>query len=112
MQSNSQSFHACFDGPREGPLEISPRFHPCEDEDIDTTLPWCISLEDDAQIESVGEASCHEYINQKKRDEEEYEAKKYWGPRRRMLYEEAARRRTPTPPRGREREIAPPNHYD
>ena len=87
-------------------------FHPREDKDIDTTLPWCIPLEDDAQIKSASEASPWEYINQKKRDEEEYESMKYWGPRRRMLYEEAARRRTPTPPRGHGQEIAPPSHYN
>ena len=63
MQSDSQSFHAHFYGLGEGPLEISPRFHPREGEDIDTTLPWCVPLKDDAQIESAGEASHQEYVD-------------------------------------------------
>ena len=56
-QNDSQSFHTRFYGPGEGPSKISPRFHPHEDEDIDTTLPWRMPVEDDAQIESTSEAS-------------------------------------------------------
>ena len=98
MLSDSGSFHAHFYGLGEKPSEISPRFYPCEDEDIDTTLPWRVALDDDIQVESAGEASRREYINQKERDKEELEAMRYWRPKRRRLYEKATRRRAPTLP--------------
>ena len=111
MQSDSGSFHARFYGPGEKPSKISPRFHPREEEDIDTTLPWRVALDDAIQAESAGEASRREYIKQKESDKEELEAMMYWGPKRSWLYEEAAARRAASPPRGRGAEIAPPSHY-
>ena len=74
MQRDSQSFHACFYGPGHGPSEVSSLFHPCEDEDVDTSLPWCVPLEDDAQIKSADEASHPENVDQKKKDKAEIEA--------------------------------------
>ena len=62
------------------------------------SLPWRVPLEDDAQIESTGEASHREYVDQKKKDRAELEAMKHWGPGRRMFHEEAARKRSCTPP--------------
>ena len=73
MQRDPQSFHARF----YGPFEVSSRFHPREDEDVDTSLPWHMPLEDDASIESNGEASRQEYISPKRKDEAELEAMRY-----------------------------------
>ena len=111
MQSNPQSFHARFYGLGEGPSEISSRFHPRKDEDIDICLPCCMSLDEDISLESASEASCLEYINLRKNDVEEEKAMRRWGPKRRMLYDQAVRRRSPPPPRGRGVEIPPPDFY-
>ena len=111
IQSNPQSFHEQFYGPGEGPSVVSPRFHPREDEDIDLSLPWRMSFDEDFSLESAGEASHQEYINLRKRDAEEEEAMRQWGPRRRMLHEQAGRRRSPPPPRDRGVEVPPPDFY-
>ena len=111
IQSNPQSFHAWFYGPGEGPSEISPRFHPREDEDIDICLPGRMSLDEDISLESIGEVSHQEYINLRKRDAKEEEAMRHWGPRRRMFHDQIIRRRSHLPPRGRGVEIPPPNFY-
>ena len=100
MHRDPQLFHACFYGPEEGNSEVSSQFHPHKDEDVDTSFPWRMPLEDDASIKSAGEASCQEYISQKRKDKAELEAMRHWGPRRRMLHKEAAQRRSPTPPQG------------
>ena len=111
IQSNPQSFHAQFYGPGEGPSEISPRFHPREDEDVDICLPWRMSFDEGVSLESAGEASRHEYINLRKKDAEEEEAMRHWGPRRRMFNDQTIRRSSPPPPRGRGVEVPPPNSY-
>ena len=111
IQSNPQSFHERFYGPGEGPSVVSPRFYPREDEDIDISLPWRMSFDEDFSFESAGEASRQEYINLRKRDAEEEEAMRQWGPRRRMLHEQATRRRSPPLPRGRGVEVPPPDFY-
>ena len=111
VQSNPQSFHEQFYGPGEGPSVVSPRFHPREDEDVDISLPWRMSFDEDFSFESAGEASRQEYIDMKKRDAEEEEAMRHWGPRRRTLHEQATRRRSPPPPRGRGVEVPPPDFY-
>ena len=90
---------------------VSPRFHPREDEDVDISLPWRMSFDEDFSFESAGEASRQEYIDMKKRDAEEEEAMRHWGPRRRTLHEQATRRRSPPPPRGRGVEVPPPDFY-
>ena len=112
MQSNPHSFHACFYRPGESPLPTSSRFHPREDEDVETSLPWCVPLEDDTQIETTAEASRREYINQNKEDQAEIQTMRHCGLRRRMLYEESTQRRSSFPHRGRGVRIAPSDSYD
>ena len=112
MQRDPQSLHACFYGPGEGRSKVSSWFHRCEDEDVDTSFPWHVPLEDNASIKSAGEASCQEHINQKRKDKAELETMRHWGPRRRMLHEEVARRRSPTPPRGCGVVITRPSFYN
>ena len=111
IQSNPQSFHAQFYGPGESPSEISPRFHPREDEDVDICLPWRVSFDEGVSLESAGEASRQEYINLRKKDAEEEEAMRHWGPRKRMFHDQTIRRSSPPPPRGRGVEVPPPNSY-
>ena len=48
MQSGPHSFYAHFYCPRESPSPTSSKFHPREDKDVDTSLPWHVALEDDA----------------------------------------------------------------
>ena len=78
IQINPHSFHGHFSRPGESPSSKFPRFHPCKHEDIDTSLQWRVALEDDIQVEYVGEASRREYINQKKEYQAELEAMGRW----------------------------------
>ena len=66
QDDNPQSFHASFYHPGESPSSTSSRFHPCEDEDVNTSLPWHIPLEHDTSIELASEVSRQEYISQKR----------------------------------------------
>ena len=96
QDDNPQSFHACFTCHGDSPSSTFSRFHPREDEDVDTSLPWRVPFEDDASIELSNKVSCREYINQRRKDQAKMEAMRRWGIRRRMLYEEPAPRRSPS----------------
>ena len=73
QDDNPQSFHALFYRPRESLSSTSSKFHPHENEDVDTSLPWCVPLKDDASIELANVVSHREYISQKRKDQAEME---------------------------------------
>ena len=73
QNDNPQSFHARFYHTGESPFLNFSRFNPNEDEDVDTSLPWHVPLEDDASIELAGKVSRREYISQKRKDQAEME---------------------------------------
>ena len=97
---NPQSFHAHFYHHGEGPSSTSSRFHPLEDEDVDTSLRWHVTLDDNTLVELTSEASHREYINQQRKDQPEMDVMRRWGFRRRTFYEDAASRRSLTLRRG------------
>ena len=50
-------FHASFYPHSDSPSAISSRFHPLEDDDVDTYLPWHIRLEEDTFFELASDVS-------------------------------------------------------
>ena len=90
QNGNPHSFHARFYRPGESPSSTSSRFHHLEDEDVNTSLPWRVLLDDNALVELTSEASHQEYINQGRKDQVEMDAMQRWGFRRRALSEDTA----------------------
>ena len=109
QEDNPHSFHARIYRQWVSSLSTSSRFHPREDEDVDTSFPWHVHLEDDASIELANEVSHREYISQKRKDQANMDVMCRWGFRRRAFYEEAVSRRSS--PRHRGMEIPPPASY-
>ena len=60
---NPQSFYARFYRYGEGHSSTTSRFHPFEYEDVETSLPWRVALNDDALVELVEKTLRWEYIS-------------------------------------------------
>ena len=109
QDNNPQSFHACLYRHGKGPSSTSSRFHHLEDDDIDTSLPWCLQLDDSALVKLVVEVSCQEYINQRRKIQAKMNVLHRWGFRRRTFYEDDASQRSP--PRRRGAKFPLPSSY-
>ena len=72
LQDNQPySFHTQFYPHGESHSSRSSWFHPLEDDDVDTSLPWRIRLELDTSYEFASDVSHHEYLSQVKKDQDE-----------------------------------------